>query len=105
MSGIADVKVIVQSDILGLAGGAVINPPASLIPSIDEELVKSGHIQPGDLIRYIEQNGINGSTSVKNRLTDDELYTCCSVLYPNNKWACCRRMTQLNCYIVVIAFN
>lgn len=101
---IAGVRLIIQSEELSLAGGGALMPPASLFPSVDEELARSGRTRPGEFEAFVEEGGLEEPV-LKRRLTDSQLRSACAGFFPRNDWACCTRMTQMTTYNVVIAFN
>jgi hypothetical protein len=101
---IAGVRLLIQSDVLSLGGGVVLTPPASLVPSVDEELARSGRTRPGEFAAFVQQHGL-GQPLLKGRLTDAQLRSSCVGFFPSNEWACCTRMTEMTTYNVVIAFH
>lgn len=101
---IAGVRLLIQSEVLSLAGGVLLTPPASLVPSVDEEMSRSGRTRPGEFAAFVQAHGF-GEPVLKGRLTDSQLRSSCASFFPHNEWACCTRMTDMTTYNVVIAFD
>jgi hypothetical protein len=104
MNAIKDVTVIVENNALSMASGGLIQPPATIVQSVDEELARSGYIRRGEFTAYVEKSGF-GRQKVTAALTDQERLAAVRSLYPNEKWACCGRVTQMSRYNVVVAFG
>ena len=101
---IKKVRLVLESDVLSLCGGAVINPPATLIESVDQELAKSGKIRSGDFATYIRTHGF-GEPQITGSLTDNERMGVLRSIFPYDQWACCGRITEMNRYNVVVSFH
>ena len=102
-STIKALSIVLESDTLSMFGSAMITPPASMVQSIDQELSKSGYIRPGEFVAFIKKNGF-GQPKIMNALTDSERLAVLRSLFPNDRWACCGRVTEMNRYNVVVAF-
>lgn len=102
--GIKAVSLIVESEVAGLFGAAMIIPPATMVQSVDEELAGSGYIRRGDFIAYVEKNGL-GVPKVLNCLIDSERVNVVRAVFPFDRWACCGRVTKATRYNVVVAFD
>ena len=103
-TSIAAVRLLLQSEVFSLAGGVVLAPPTSLVPSIDEELARNGRTRPGEFAAFVHEHGF-GEPVLKGRLSDAQLRSFCVGFFPNIEWACCARMTEMTTYNVIIAFN
>jgi hypothetical protein len=103
VSAIKDATVIVENNVLSMASGGMIRPPATIVQSIDQELANSGYIRQGEFTAYVAESGF-GSQKVTGTLTDRERLAAVQSLYPNDKWTCCGRVTQMSRYNVVVAF-
>jgi hypothetical protein len=99
------VRLLVEQDeALALAGAVIVTPPQTLLASVEEELVASGSIRKGELIRHVEAHGY-GEPIISPRLGTAAISERCARLFPRNEWLCCRRQTQLHSYNVVVAMK
>ncbi len=100
---IRDVTLIIESIVLSMTSSGVIQPPAMMVQSIDQELANSGHIRQGEFAAYVAKSGF-ARQKIMGALTDDQRLAIVQSLYPSAKWACCGRVTQMSRYNIVVAF-
>jgi ankyrin repeat protein len=96
-------RLILESEFLASDGSAVLTPPGDMIQSMDDELTNSGHIRRGAFTDYVAKHGL-GEPKVIGAMTDAERLDVIRAAFPNDRWACCGRVTQMTRYNVVVAF-
>ena len=79
-------------------------PPADLIDSIDQELAAGGRCARGEFKRHAADPGL-GEPQVTGALTDDQRLALIRAAFPQARWACCGRVTDMCRYNVVVALR
>ena len=98
------VKLIIESDMISMFGGGMINPPKTLVGSVDQELAGSGMTTPGEFESYVSAHGL-GQPQVVAGMSDGERLALLEGVFPGDRWACSGGMTEMTRYNVVVAFH